>query len=570
MAGIQNNIIFGGGFKLEASSAADIQNMQAPFSTNVSNINHTGNPEGVVSANPSSFSHDPVSGVVYLKLSGTGNTGWTPILNPSAPLTITGNSGLPLVPTAGNWNIVGSGSLTSSGLLSTLTFALTGLTANNVLVGAGTGTITKVPPSATAGIALVSNGAAVDPSFTTTLVAGGGTGITSYNQGDLIYASSTTILATLAKNTTATRYLANTGTSNNPAWDQVNLANGVTGTLPLANGGTNANLTASNGGIFYSTATAGAILAGTATARQMLQSGANTTPAWSTATWPATTTINQILYSSAANTVSEITAANNGVLITGATGVPSLLAAGTTGQVLVATTGSPPSWGTIPSSFNPNSNVNISDEFLSMAFSSVIGISDQTWTCATGVVWPQSTSEAGHPGVLANPSMAASGGGNLILNTSTGGILLGGGILTLNWIFKIVTLSTGTNRYILRIGLGNTALLDQSSGLYFEYSDNINSANWNYKSAKATVRTTNNSSVAVTAAWHNAQIVVNAAASSVSFFMDGVSLGAAITTNIPTVVTAPFIDMLQGAGTVAAGSVLIDLMYFNYALTTAR
>ena len=53
----------------------------------------------------------------------------------------------------------------------------------------------------------------------------------------MLYASAANTLAKLAKNTTATRYLANTGTSNNPNWDQVNLANGVTGTLPTANGG---------------------------------------------------------------------------------------------------------------------------------------------------------------------------------------------------------------------------------------------------------------------------------------------------------------------------------------------
>lgn len=94
--------------------------------------------------------------------------------------------------------------------------------------------------------------------------------------------------------------------------------------IDLAHGGTNANLTASNGGIFYSTATAGAILAGTATARQMLQSGATAAPAWSTATYPATTTINRILYSSAANVISEITSANGGVLTTSSTGVPSI------------------------------------------------------------------------------------------------------------------------------------------------------------------------------------------------------------------------------------------------------
>lgn len=57
-------------------------------------------------------------------------------------------------------------------------------------------------------------------------------------QGDLTYTSATNgIMSRLAKDTNATRYLANTGTTNNPAWAQVNLANGVTGTLPVANGG---------------------------------------------------------------------------------------------------------------------------------------------------------------------------------------------------------------------------------------------------------------------------------------------------------------------------------------------
>ena len=83
-------------------------------------------------------------------------------------------------------------------------------------------------------------------------------------------------------------------------------------------------LTASNGGIVYSGATNLAILSGTATARQMLQSGVSAAPAWSTSTWPATTTINQILYSSSANTVAELATANNAVLVTNASGVPSL------------------------------------------------------------------------------------------------------------------------------------------------------------------------------------------------------------------------------------------------------
>lgn len=85
----------------------------------------------------------------------------------------------------------------------------------------------------------------------------------------------------------------------------------ITGTAPIAVSAAGVvsinapyvTLTASNGGIVYSGATNLAILAGTATARQMLQSGASTTPAWSTATWPATTAAGTMLASSSASTV---------------------------------------------------------------------------------------------------------------------------------------------------------------------------------------------------------------------------------------------------------------------------
>jgi hypothetical protein len=100
----------------------------------------------------------------------------------------------------------------------------------------------------------------------------------------------------------------------------------ITSPLPLTNGGTNASLTASNGGIVWSNATQFQILAGTATAGQMLRSGATAAPTWSTATWPATTTINRILFSSAANVVGEITTANGGLLNTSSGGVPTITA----------------------------------------------------------------------------------------------------------------------------------------------------------------------------------------------------------------------------------------------------
>ena len=57
-------------------------------------------------------------------------------------------------------------------------------------------------------------------------------------QGDILISSAINAVSSLAKSTDATRYLGNTGVDNTPAWDQIALATGVSGTLPVANAGT--------------------------------------------------------------------------------------------------------------------------------------------------------------------------------------------------------------------------------------------------------------------------------------------------------------------------------------------
>lgn len=114
-------------------------------------------------------------------------------------------------------------------------------------------------------------------------------------------------------------------TASKPVFTDANKQLTSSGTLGLDQGGTNASLTASNGGIVYSTASALALSA-VGSSGQILQSGGAGAPTWSTATYPATTTINQILYSSSASVVGGITTGNYGVLNTDSSGVPSVTA----------------------------------------------------------------------------------------------------------------------------------------------------------------------------------------------------------------------------------------------------
>lgn len=59
--------------------------------------------------------------------------------------------------------------------------------------------------------------------------AGGGSSVPTTVQGDLLFASAVNTLTALAKDTNVTRYLSNTGASNNPAWAQVALSTGISG-----------------------------------------------------------------------------------------------------------------------------------------------------------------------------------------------------------------------------------------------------------------------------------------------------------------------------------------------------
>lgn len=215
--------------------------------------------------------------------------------------------------------------------------------------------------------------------FASTFTMTGITGVTFPTSGTLATTAQIPTGAALTKTDDTNVTLTLGGSPTTALVNAASITAGWTGQLGLTRGGTAASLTASNGGIVYSGATALAILAGTATARQMLQSGASTTPAWSTTTWPATTTVNRILYSSSTSVIGEITTANSSVLVTDGSGVPSLsttLPAFTTSSI----TFNPTTGGLVGTTTNDNVAAGKVGEFVSsiIAFASATSLTTNT------------------------------------------------------------------------------------------------------------------------------------------------------------------------------------------------
>ncbi len=268
------------------------------------------------------------------------------------------------------------------------------------------------------------------------------------------------------------------------------------------------------------------------------------------------------------NQFSTLAAGTNNALVN--------VAPGTSGQVLTSNGPSSfPTYQGVP--FTPNATVQLVDDFVNQFNASgSVQISAFPWY-NNNIIWTSETTNVAstNPGLISNPAFASGDSPLFLVGFASGNngnglpIKLGGGTLSLNWVIKINTLSTGTNRYTLRLGFGDTANADQVNGVYFEYSDNINSGKWVIKTASGSSRTTTNTLVTVGTGYINLGMVINAAATSVTFSIAGAAQ-APIVATIPTTSISPFIDIIRSAGTIAAASISIDLMYLNQILTTPR
>ena len=303
------------------------------------------------------------------------STVWEPIIlsarsnsNTSAHATVTAGMAV--------FNIYGTGWLNSYyGTMASITFSAD--TTGTIADGSAPGRLQfNVTPNGAllpvAAMTIVNNG---NVSFAANIVAGtwqattigsiyGGTGQSTYTLGDTLYSSAANTLSKLAGNITAVKqYLSQTGTgvvSNAPSWATIDGAD-VTGAALTKTDDTNVTMTL-GGAPATSLLRAASMTLGwtgqlgvTRGGTGASAVGANGTLAQSngliytftTATYPSTTTANQLLYSSATNTVSGLATANSATLVTGATGVPAFTGSMTNGQVLIGSTGATPVLSTL-------------------------------------------------------------------------------------------------------------------------------------------------------------------------------------------------------------------------------
>jgi len=182
-------------------------------------------------------------------------------------------------------------------------------------------------------------------------------------------------------------------------------------------------------------------------------------------------------------------------------------------------------------------------------------------------------SVAGHPGIwrMSIGTAATSRWLRMCSLNTTGAHVFGGGTLTLHWVIKPLALSSASSPYIIKCGIEKLGTGVPTDGAWFEYTHSVNSGQWTVNSAASSTTTTNNTVTAAVADWTRLTIQVNAGATSIAYFVDGVEVtGSPITTNISSTNMTPFMNIQSASSGSASRDVLIDLMVIEQEFTTAR
>lgn len=168
------------------------------------------------------------------------------------------------------------------------------------------------------------------------------------------------------------------------------------------------------------------------------------------------------------------------------------------------------------------------------------------------------------------------------INNSTVQLSFGGGVWNFESSINISVLSSGTDRYRTVHGFGSIGANVNSvetDGVFITYDEGgtangtAASPNWQCVTVAASVRTLTTTTTAVTAgAWNKLRIEVNAAGTSVTFYVNGTAI-ATHTTNIPLFSNSRYVIMKQGiAKTIGttARTMFCDYIGYENILTTSR
>jgi hypothetical protein len=154
---------------------------------------------------------------------------------------------------------------------------------------------------------------------------------------------------------------------------------------------------------------------------------------------------------------------------------------------------------------------------------------------------------------------------------NTYGVLFGiGHFFKLRMRNALPILSTaGVQAYTAYIGFGDTfGTGDMANGCYFKYTDSVNGGKWQCVTAKASVRTANDSGILADTLYSIFEIQVNAAGTSVAFYINGVNVQT-ITTNIPALQIWPLMKIEKSVG-ITSRELVSDWYDYTISRTAAR
>lgn len=180
----------------------------------------------------------------------------------------------------------------------------------------------------------------------------------------------------------------------------------------------------------------------------------------------------------------------------------------------------------------------------------------------------------GHPGqCVLDCGTDTTGRASLTSGIGVNQLLLGNGAVVIEAdVYLLDALSDGTDSYTLLLGLSDGTTTAGNDAVCFRYTHSVNGGRWQAVTRSNGAETASDTGVAVASTtWYKLRAEINAAATSVTFFINGASV-ATIATNIPSGSgrqTVPRFAIVKSAGT-NARRLAIDYILFQNTLTVAR